>query len=431
MNTLQQITYNDTSDQGSRMASTLIGSEILKIAADIRGLVAQGKTICNLTVGDFSPKHFPIPDFLRQAIHEAYDSGETNYPPSDGTPQLRKAIRDFYERRLGLDIPVESIVVTGGARPAIYAAYRALVDPSEPVVYPVPSWNNNHYVHLSGTVGVPIPCSAENAFLPTREDLSPVLRTARMISICSPLNPTGTAFTVDALSGICEAVLEENERRRSTDERPLYLAYDQVYWMLTFGNTVHHHPLELYPELADVTIYIDGISKWFASTGLRVGWLMAPPHLAARMSNVLGHVGAWAPRPEQMATAKLLANDAEIDAYHATMKPQLEMRLRALYDGVEAMKERGLPVDSIEPMGAIYLTARFNLIGKHHNGHTLKTNDEVRRYLLEEAGVAIIPFQAFGTWVNDGWFRLSVGAVSMEEIAVALPRIEQAIQKLT
>ncbi|HET6512271.1 MAG TPA: aminotransferase class I/II-fold pyridoxal phosphate-dependent enzyme, partial [Candidatus Kapabacteria bacterium] len=236
MKTLQQITYNDTSDQGSKMASTLVGSEILKIAGDIRAMVAQGKTICNLTVGDFSPKQFPIPELLRSAIHEALDNGETNYPPSDGTPQLRKAIRDFYERRLGLDIPVESIVVTGGARPAIYAAYRSLVDNQEAVVYPVPSWNNNHYVHLSGTVGVPIQCSSENSFLPTRADLSPVLSTARMLSLCSPLNPTGTAFTVDALRGICEAVLEENDRRKANKERPLYLAYDQVYWMLTFGD---------------------------------------------------------------------------------------------------------------------------------------------------------------------------------------------------
>jgi aspartate aminotransferase len=413
------------------MASKLVGSEILKIAGDIRTMVAQGKTICNLTVGDFSPKHFPIPELLRTALHEAINSGETNYPPSDGIPQLRKAIRDFYERRLGLDVPAESIVVTGGARPAIYAAYRALVDPNEAVVYPVPSWNNNHYVHLSGTVGVPIPCSAKNAFLPTRANLAPVLSTARMLSLCSPLNPTGTAFTVDALRGICEAVLEENERRQATDQRPLYLAYDQVYWMLTFGSVEHHHPLELYPELADVTIYIDGISKWFASTGLRVGWLMAPPHLAARMSNLLGHVGAWAPRPEQVATAKLLANDEAIDQFHATMIPQVEMRLRALYDGVEAMKDRGLPVDSIEPMGAIYLTARFNLIGKKAGSKTINTNEEVRRYLLEEAGVAIIPFQAFGTWENDGWFRLSVGAVSMDEIAAALPRIEAAISKLS
>ena len=134
---------------------------------------------------------------------------------------------------------------------------------------------------------------------------------------------------------------------------------------------------------------------------------------------------------EQIATAKLLANDAEIDAFHAEMKPQLEMRLQTLYDGVMAMKERGLPVDAIEPMGAIYLTARFDLVGRATSSGTLQSNENVRRYLLEEAGVAIIPFQAFGTWENTGWFRLAVGAVSMEEIQSALPRIEAAIAKLS
>lgn len=202
--------------------------------------------------------------------------------------------------------------------------------------------------------------------------------------------------------------------------------------MLTFGRTKHHHPLELYPELADYTIYIDGISKWFASTGLRVGWLIAPPHLAARMSNVLGHIGAWAPRPEQIATAHVLDNDVEIDRYHATMKPALEKRLDALFEGLHRMKAMGMPVDAIDPMGAIYLTARFYLMGKQApNGKILRTNEDVRHYLLEHADVAIIPFQAFGTWENDGWFRLSVGAVSMEEINEALPKIEQAIAALS
>lgn len=432
MNTLEKIVYSNTTDQGSTMASSLVGSEILKIAGDIRVMLSHGHKICNLTVGDFSPKQFPIPEALRTAIHIALDSGETNYPPSDGTPQLRKAIQSFYSRRLGLEFPIESIVVTGGARPAIYAAYRSLVDPGERVVYPVPSWNNNHYCNLTGCIGVPVACSPENAFLPTRHDITPYLKTARMLSICSPLNPTGTAFTADALRGICEAVLEENEDRKRLGTRPLYLSYDQVYWMLTFGRTRHHHPLELYPKLADITIYIDGISKWFASTGLRVGWLVAPPHLAARMSNVLGHVGAWAPRPEQIATAQLLDNDAEIDRYHASMKPALEQRLDALFEGLHRLKAMGMPVDAIDPMGAIYLTAQFYLMGKQTpNGKMLKTNEDVRHYLLEHADVAIIPFQAFGTWENDGWFRLSVGAVSMEEIEAALPRIEKPIAALT
>ena len=137
----------------SSMAEGLVGSEILKIAADVRHAIAAGEPVCNLTVGDFAPRQFRIPATLERDIVRAYADGETNYPPSDGVPVLREAIAGFYARRLGLGYPASCILVAGGGRPLIYGAYRALVDPGDRVVYPVPSWNNNHYVHLTGASG--------------------------------------------------------------------------------------------------------------------------------------------------------------------------------------------------------------------------------------------------------------------------------------
>jgi len=241
------------------MAGGLVGSEILKIAAEIRAVVASGRAVCNLTVGDFSPSEFRIPEFLEAKIEEALQRGETNYPPSNGMPQLREAVRDFYERWLGLEYPVESILITGGARPGIYATYRTLVDPGERVVYPVPSWNNNHYSHLVGADGVAVVCEAKDAFLPTRAKLEAPLRGARLLALNSPLNPTGTAFTAEALGEICDLVLAENARR-GAGECPLYLMYDQVYWMLTFGDIVHVNPVSLRPEMRRYTVFADGIS---------------------------------------------------------------------------------------------------------------------------------------------------------------------------
>src|SRR5688500_5991091 len=127
------------------MASGLVGSEILKIAAEIRTRMRDGKRICNLTVGDFSPSEFPIPDALRDGVLAALVAGETNYPPATGVQELREAVSRFYARELGLDYPASSILIAGGARPLIYGTYRAVVDPGDKVVYPVPSWNNNHY----------------------------------------------------------------------------------------------------------------------------------------------------------------------------------------------------------------------------------------------------------------------------------------------
>jgi aspartate aminotransferase len=411
----------------SAMANGLVGSEILRIAADVRAMVAQGASVCNLTVGDFAPSEFRPPELLVEEIVRALRAGESNYPPSDGVLALRQAVADFYQHWLGLTYPLESILITSGSRPGLYATYRALVDPGETVVYPVPSWNNNHYVHLVGARGVPVVCHADDAFLPTRAQLEPVIRGARLLVLNSPLNPTGTAFSADALADICDLVLEENARR-GAGERPLFLLYDQVYWMLTFAGTRHVDPVSLRPEMADYTVFVDGISKSFAATGVRVGWMLGPADVVKRMASILGHVGAWAPRAEQVATATLLADTAAIEAYHRTMLDGVYARLEALHAGLTALRERGYPVEVVRPMGAIYLSVRFPLHGAvTPAGKTLGSNDDIRHYLLGEAGVAVVPFQAFGLMEETGWFRLSVGAVSTEEIPGTLERLESAL----
>ncbi len=413
----------------SQMAAALVGSEILKIAADIRGMRAAGATICNLTVGDFDPAQFRIPDALEDLIVAALRAGETNYPPSAGIDALRASVAGFWQRRLGLDYPASSILVTGGSRPGIYGAYRTLLDAGDKVVYPVPSWNNNHYVHLVDAVGVPMPCGPESGFLPTAEALAPLVRdpAVRLVAVNSPLNPAGTCFTADQLGALCDVILEENRRRGAAD-RPLYLLYDQVYWTLTFGGTPHVTPVGLRPEMRAYTIFVDGISKAFAATGVRVGWVAGPERVVRAMSDVLGHVGAWAPRAEQGATARFLADDAAVDAYQTSFITGVRARLDALYDGVESLRRDGHPVEALAPAGAIYLSIRLGLVGRRTaDGTVLDTNEAIRRWLLDAAGLALVPFQAFGTRGEDGWFRASVGATSVEEIRAVLPRVREAL----
>jgi aspartate aminotransferase len=416
-----------TAPRPSALAGSLIGSEILKIAADVRALAADGRDICNLTVGDFSPAEFRIPEQLEQGIIDALHRGETNYPPSDGIVPLREAVRTLYQRELGFTPDLASVIVTAGSRPGIYATYRALVDPGDRVVYPAPSWNNNHYVHLVSGVHVPVPCDAASRFMPTRAALEPAVRGARLLALCSPQNPTGTAFTADELRDICGLVVEENARR-GAGERPLYLMYDQVYWTLTFGGTRHVHPIAVCPEVAPYTVYVDGISKALAATGVRVGWIVAPPDLAGPMSGLLGHMGAWAPKAEQVAVARFLGDAEGMRSYHERMVAGVRERLDLLFQGIESMRAAGLPVEAIAPEGAIYLSVRFALAGRvAPDGTRLDGDEEVRRYLLRAAGVAIVPFQAFGVTTDTGWFRLSVGAVSPEQIARMLPRLRGAI----
>jgi aspartate aminotransferase len=413
------------------MAAGLVGSEILKIAADIRAMARDGAKICNLTVGDFDPKQFPIPALLRDSIITALQNGETNYPPSDGVLELRQAVQRFYARDLGLSYPLESVLICGGARPVIYGVYRALVDPGDRVVFPLPSWNNNHYIHMTGAVGVPLPCRAEDRFLPTRDDLARALPGARLVCLNTPLNPTGTALEPDTLRGICDAMLEENHGRERRGEKPVYLMYDHIYWMLTVGSVPHVTPPGLVPEMARYTVFVDGISKAFAATGVRVGWAVGPVDVVDRISAVIGHVGAWAPRAEQVATVAILDNPAATRAYLDQFLEGIGQRLHALHDGIQALKAQGLPVESMPPMGAIYLTARIHPFGrKTPKGESLITNDQVRRYVLEAAQLGIVPFQAFGVPDDSGWFRLSVGAASVADIQAALPRLGAALKAL-
>lgn len=409
----------------SALAQGLIGSEVLKIAGEVRALIASGRSVANLTVGDFSPSEFRIPRLLEQLIAENLANGQTNYPPSDGTLELRKAVVDLYRDELGLTYPIEATLIAGGSRPIIYAAYEAVVDRGDKVIYPTPSWNNNHYTYMSGGVPVELAVGAATNFMPTADMIRPHVREARLIAVCTPLNPTGTVMAKNEVEAIATLVVEENERRAEAGERPLFLLWDQVYWMLTFGDNKHWAPPQVVPESAAYTIFVDGISKAFAATGLRVGWTVAPPAVTARMRDLIGHIGAWAPKAEQLAVASFLRQKDEIAQFHESMTRELRLRLGALYDGLMAMRREGLPVNAIAPQGAIYLSVQFDLCDR------LKTNEAIRQFLLNEAGFAVVPFQAFGLKEEDGWFRLSAGAVSLADIEAGLERVRNALRKVS
>jgi aspartate aminotransferase len=330
---------------------------------------------------------------------------------------------------MGLDYPVESVIIAGGARPLIYATYRALVDPGEAVVFPVPSWNNNHYAYLTGARTIPLEVRREHRFHPTAEQVAAALPGARLVALSSPLNPTGTGIDPGVLTHIARAIVDENRRREGKRERPVFLMYDQVYWATTLERTPPVTPPGLVPEVAPWTVLIDAISKSLAATGLRVGWALAHPAVTARLSDLLGHVGAWAPKPEQVATAAFLSDPHAFSEFRGQMAERLRVRLMALHAGLERLRARGIPVEAVAPEGTLYLSARFPL-GGTYRGRTLETNEDMRRLLLHEAGVAAVPFQAFALAREDGWFRLSVGAVSVAAIEQGLGRLETVLAEM-
>jgi aspartate aminotransferase len=403
-----------------RMVSTLVGSEILRIAREVRELQAAGRPVLNLTVGDFAPAEFRIPRELEEGIAQALAAAQTNYPPSEGVPELRAAVRELYAAELGLDYPLESVLVACGARPLIWGVYQAIVERGDRVVYPVPSWNNNHYCHLVEAAGVAVETRPENGFLPTADELAPHLDGAVLLALNSPLNPAGTGFRREQLAALAELVVAEN-RRRGPHAKPLHLLYDQIYWLVAAESAPHATPVELVPEVAPWTIFVDGISKAFAATGLRVGYAVGPPHLMLRLRELLGHVGAWAPKPEQLATARILAAPGCARRLSGVIRDGINVRLAELDRGLGALAAAGLPVRHLPPAGALYLSAHFDLVERFGD------NRAIRQALLNEAGFAVVPFHAFGTGNANGWFRLSVGAVGVDEIAPAIERVRAAL----
>ncbi len=415
----------------SNLAETLIGSEIVKLAGEIREKIAKGEQVYNFTVGDFDPKIFPIPAELKQAIIEAYQNDFTNYPAAEGNLDLREAISSYYQAFNGLSYTPQEILVASGGRPLIYSIFRTIADKGDKILYAVPSWNNNHYTHFIEAEHVVVNAYEENNFMPTANDIAPHVSGAVLLALCSPQNPTGTTLTKEALTEICALVIAENNRR-GDDEKKLYVMYDQMYSQLTYNGIAHVDPVSINPEMRKYTIYVDAISKAFAATGVRVGWSAGPTAVINKMKAILTHVGAWAPMAEQKACAQYLVQTDAIKAYLTNIKSEVAYRLQHIYDGLIAIKNKGFGVDAIAPQAAIYLTIKFDLVGKKTtDGLALGNQTDVTAYLLNEAKLAVVPFYAFGAPNDSPWYRLSVGTCKKEGIPQMLIELEAALDKLS
>ena len=415
----------------SKLAENIIGSEIIKLAGEVNEKIKQGEKIYNMTIGDFNPKEFPIPAELKQYIVDAYFDDQTNYPAADGMLELRNSVSHLLKERGNLDYKNDEILIAGGARPIIYSIFRALVDPTDTVIFAVPSWNNNHYSYLNAAKAVVIEATAEQNFMPTAADIKPYIQEATLLALCSPQNPTGTIFSKEGLEEICDMILAENARR-GADEKPVYLMYDQIYWALTFGNNKHYNPVVLKPEMKAFTVFVDGISKSLSATGVRVGWSMGPKAIIDKMKAILTHVGAWAPKAEQVATAKYLSNLSLYDAFIEEQKTKVITRLDGFYKGFQDLKNEGFKVDAITPQAAIYLTIKFDLHGlKKADGTILTTTKDITKFILDEAKLAVVPFYAFGADENSTWYRMSVGTCKVSDVQDVITNLRLALQTLS
>jgi aspartate aminotransferase len=410
----------------SNYGENIIGSEILKISSKIK---SKTEKVYNYTIGDFDSQLYPIPEKLNDYIQWNFNISNTNYPTPVGELSLREAVSSHLKRKHLIDYPPNQILIGAGVRPLIYTIFKTIIDKSDEVIFPVPSWNNNHYTFLHDGKPIKIECSPENDFFPTAKQIKDNIKHTRMVCLCSPQNPTGKIINPDVLKDICQIIVDENKRRLETSNnyRPVYLFFDQIYSDLSRIQT--HHPINLVPQIKDFLVCVDGISKSLSATGVRVGWMFGPEHLIKKAGEIFSHIGAWANKPEQIGVGQYLATNVDnpysgIDTFLLTRNNTFGQICDSICDVLEKMKSNGCKVDYKKPDGAIYISVYLDYMDKFNS------LEGMLDFLIDECKVGLVPFEYFGSTENKGWFRLSVGTIKLKDITEHQGIIENMINIL-
>jgi len=388
----------------SFVGNNIVGSEIIKISQQIKE-VSKTRPVQNFSIGDFNPKINPIPEKLKEYIVESYNDGLTNYPMSPGELDLRVSVSNYIKKTKGIEYAEDEILIGCGVRPLIYTIFKTIVDSEDTVMYPVPSWNNNHYSFLHSAIKIPIECKPENSFFPTFEDIKGKLENTRLLCLCSPQNPTGRVIDKDTLKQICDEIVRINKEKT----KKTYLFFDQIYSDLV-PNGLFTHPLDVCPEIRDYLICVDGISKSLCATGVRVGWVFGPKNIISKMTEIFSHIGAWSPKPEQTAVAKYL-NDYELISEFITNKVNQYSEIsNKICEKLEELKQRKFRIDYQKPEGGIYISIYLG------ESQFFTTVENYVQFLIKNCGVGLVPFEYFGSTDNNGWFRMSIGGVDINNI---------------
>ena len=384
-------------------------SETLAISAKAKALRAQGREVIDFSVGE---PDFNTPDNVIKAAEHAMAEGFTKYTQASGLPALRQAIADKLKRENGLDYEAEQIIVSCGAKHVLYNLAMVLVDPGDEVIIPGPYWvTYPTQVEMAGGVPVIIPTTAEEGFRITGAVLRRYLTPAtKGIILNSPCNPTGAVYTPEELKDLAEVLAGTG----------LYVITDEIYEHMVYDGLQQISIATLSPELKERCIVVNGVSKSFSMTGWRVGYCAGPAEVIA----ACGHL-------QSQSTSNPTAF-AQMGAIEALTGPQDSVgeMAAAFLQRRDFVVDRLNAIDGIScpmPQGAFYTFPKINaLFGRRANGRALSDSAEVVDYLLDAAGVAAVPGEAFGA--NDH-LRLSY-ALSMEDLRAGLDRVDQAVQNL-
>ncbi len=391
----------------SERISAIAESATLAVDAKAKALRAAGRPVIGFGAGE---PDFPTPDYIVEAAVAACRDPKTHkYTPAGGLPELRAAIARKVARDSGQQIEAGQVIVTNGGKQAVYQAFATLLDPGDEVLLPAPYWTTYpEAVKLAGGVPVTVLTDESTGYLVTVDQLE-AARTARtkVLLMCSPSNPTGAVYS--------RAQLEEIGRWALAND--LMVVTDEIYEHLVYGDAEFHSLPVVVPELADRTLVLNGVSKTFAMTGWRVGWMFGPGDLIKGALNLQSHATSNVCNVAQAAALAAVSGDlSAVD----TMRQAFDRRRRTIVRMLNEIPGVVCP----EPQGAFYVYPSVKgLLGRELRGRRPASSMELAALILEEAEVALVPGEAFGT---PGYFRLSY-ALGDDDLVEGVGRIAKLV----
>jgi aspartate/methionine/tyrosine aminotransferase len=387
----------------SQRVAAIAPSATLAVDGKAKALKAAGEPVIGFGAGE---PDFPTPDYIVEAAAAAcHDPANHRYSPAPGLPALREAIAAKTMRDSGHEVDASQVVVTNGGKHAVYNAFTVLLDPGDEVLLPAPFWTTYpEPVRLCGGEPVVVPTDAESGFRVTVDQLE-AARTPRTKALVfvSPSNPSGAVYPADEIEAIGRWAVEHG----------IWVITDEIYEHLTYGDHVFSSMPTLVPELADRCIVLNGVAKTYAMTGWRVGWMIGPADVAKAATNLQSHQTSNVANVCQIAA--LAAVSGPLDAV-VEMRTAFERRGRRMVEMLNAIDG----VYALEPQGAFYAYPSFEgVLGRTIAGQTPNNTLELADLLLEQAKVAIVPGEAFGT---PGYARLSF-ALGDDDLGEGIQRI--------
>jgi aspartate aminotransferase len=382
----------------SASARAITPSMTISMDDRARQLRRQGIDIVSFAAGE---PDFDTPQVIKEAAERAIEEGFTKYTAPAGIIELRQAVAAHLESQYGARYAPEEVVITAGGKPALYYALRAICDPGDEVLVPIPAWvSYMEQVRLAGATPVPVPTNADEDFQPRPSQVASLITPrTRAIIINSPHNPTGVVYDRDTLAALVEL----------SRKHEFILLSDEIYESMVYDGARHHCLSAAWPEARERTVLLNSMSKTYAMTGWRIGYAAAPAAVAAAITDIQGHLAG---NPNSIAQrAALAALEQRVDP--AEMVAEYDRRRRHIVSRLNALPG----VRCSMPRGAFYAFPDVRGLLGRPGGPA--TSSVLCEYLLERAHVAIVPGEAFQA---PGFVRLSY--------ATSLPRIEEGLDRI-